>query len=402
LYQCIRTTGRSSLAWLLLWFLAVPDCDAAGQPGQDVDDLRRAVIQKDAEISELQRELRDVTRRLDALEQRAVNPGTSAPSKAAAMSGTPTAAQPEASASAVSAEAEVSDEEMGRALEATLVQQHVAVLSAWTLQVTPSAFYEYQRTSSITAASSGGVTSIATQDSRFDGFGADVGLRLGLPGDTQAELVLPLAYERARSVAADTEQSSTISGLADIQLWFSKKVLEERGRRPALLASMGWKTTTGKTLPESSSATPPTGTPLGPSAPILSLGTGFDSLTWALTASKRQDPMVFYATGSYTLNLPGQAGGASVHPGDTIGFGLGGALALSPTASVSADFAAGFSARDKVNGAPKAGSDQIIGIFELGSATALTPRLVLNIGLGFGVTPNAPDFIVTLALPFRF
>jgi len=131
---------------------------------------------------------------------------------------------------------------------------------------------------------------------------------------------------------------------------------------------------------------------------VLSLGTGFDSLTGALTASKRQDPMVFYGTASYTANLPAR----SITPSDTIGFAVGAALAVSPATSLSADFATGFSGEDKVNGVKIPGSDQVIGIFELGASTVLTRRLVLNVGLGFGVTPNAPNFILSVAVPYRF
>jgi len=146
----------------------------------------------------------------------------------------------------------------------------------------------------------------------------------------------------------------------------------------------------------------PSGTPLSITAPVLSLGTGFNSLTTALTASKRQEPLVFYGTASYTVNLPGRPAGVSISPGDTIGFAVGGALSVSPATTLSADFATGFTSEDKASGVKIPGSDQVVGIFELGATTVLTRRFVLNVGLGFGVTPNAPNFIFSLAVPYRF
>src|SRR5262249_9616407 len=105
---------------------------------------------------------------------------------------------------------------------------------------------------------------------------------------------------------------------------------------------------------------------------------------------------------AYAVSLPNRQGGVRISPGDTLGFAVGAALAASPTASLSADFNFAFASDAKANGVKIPGSDQVVGIFEIGAATALTPRLVLEPSLGFGVTQNAPNFIISVSFPYRF
>jgi len=239
------TTGGLVVRWSSLPLLALATATAAA--AQSRSD-QPTVSDRDAEIRQLRQQLQELTRRLDTLERGSAEAG---PSPTAPAPGAPLLAQPAPPARA--AEPQISEEELGRALEATLLQRHVLVLPPWSLQLTPDAFYEHQRTSGLTAVQVGGVTGVATQDVRVDAAGTDLTLRLGLPAEAQAELVIPYEYERVRTVLGGTTQASTISGLGDIQIGLTKQILEEREGRPGLLASFAWKTTTGKTAPVASS-----------------------------------------------------------------------------------------------------------------------------------------------------
>jgi hypothetical protein len=77
-------------------------------------------------------------------------------------------------------------------------------------------------------------------------------------------------------------------------------------------------------------------------------------------------------------------------------------LAASPETSLRATFELSRFARTRIAGADVAGSDATVGILELGLAKVLTRRTLLDVSLGIGLTPDAPDFRVRLALPIRF
>jgi hypothetical protein len=116
----------------------------------------------------------------------------------------------------------------------------------------------------------------------------------------------------------------------------------------------------------------------------------------------RQDPLVFLGTASYAYVFERERSGTDVDPGDSIGLKVGSILAASPETSLRAAFDFTRSGRARVAGSSVAGSDATVGILEIGLATLLTAKALLDVELGIGVTPDAPDFRVRLALPIRF
>jgi hypothetical protein len=91
-----------------------------------------------------------------------------------------------------------------------------------------------------------------------------------------------------------------------------------------------------------------------------------------------------------------------VQPGDAVGLKVGSILAASPDTSLRAAFDFTRSGRARVAGSSVAGTDATFGVLELGLATLLTASALLDVELGIGVTPDAPDFRIRLALPIRF
>ena len=156
-------------------------------------------------------------------------------------------------------------------------------------------------------------------------------------------------------------------------------------RRGGVLGSFLWKSDTGDHEPGR-----------------LSTGSGFHSLQAAVTAVTREDPLVFFVAPSYTWVFKRDRSGVEVDPGDAIGLKAGTLLAASPDISLRGLFELNYSARTRIGGQDLPGSDTTIGILELGFAKTLTRRTMLDVQLGIGVTSDAPDFRLRLAVPIRF
>ena len=297
----------------------------------------------------------------------------------------PPAAPAPAPKPAASEEAGRADEG-GRALERTLVRTGGLVVAKGTFELEPRLQYSYRGFEGLRIVTVGGISQIAPQDISRNQLEASVALRAGLPWSMQAEIRVPYvwAYEDRATLSAARE-SERVSGLGDIELALARQFVDERPGRPALLGSLNWKSATGDHE-------------LG----RLSPGSGFPQLQGALTAVMRQDPLVFFGTASYAYVFERQRSGTDVDPGDSIGLKVGSLLAASPETSLRAAFDFTRSGRARVSGSSVAGSDATVGILEIGLATLLGARTLLDVELGIGVTPDAPDFRVRLALPIRF
>lgn len=58
--------------------------------------------------------------------------------------------------------------------------------------------------------------------------------------------------------------------------------------------------------------------------------------------------------------------------------------------------------RTKINGAAIPGSDAALATLQLGLATLLSRRSLLDIELKIGLTPDTPDFTLVVSAPVRF
>jgi hypothetical protein len=161
---------------------------------QSVEELQRAIDERDAVIRELRQ-------RIDALEKGAKPPAPAPPGAVG---------QPD-------------DEELDRALERTLVQQGGLLLRAGTYEWQPEASYAHWD---------------ASRGPLRDESGAALTLRAGLPWDSQVQIRVP--YLRV------TTATDSGSAFGDVALSISKQLARERGSWPGVIASVGWTTRTGK------------------------------------------------------------------------------------------------------------------------------------------------------------
>ncbi len=281
------------------------------------------------------------------------------------------------------------------ALERTLISKGSLLLPPWTLEFEQS--FNYYNSSSDLISIDGFaifpvlvVGDIVSERVRRDIMVTALTTRLGLPGDFQFDVRVPLGYERERTVSADErEEKRSILALGDVEFGLTRQLFRERGARPDLLAGIRWKTTTGPDPFALASTTP---------AP----GTGFHSLQATLTAVKVRDPVVFFGGFSYTTNLSATKAVGRINPSNPWGFHLGMALALNLESSLSFGWDQRFAGRTTLEGTPVPGSFLSEGTFRIGSSYVLAPGRSVDINLGIGLTRDVPDFQLSFAVPFRW
>lgn len=288
---------------------------------QTMEDLQRAVKERDAKIRELQQ-------RLQAADQ-----------------------------------APDDDDELNRALERTLVQQGAMVLSSGRFELSPQLSYAHWDTDR------------STFRDEWDGV---LSFRGGFGRGWQAQVAVPYVH---LSTASDSG-----SGLGDISLSLSKELRREGGLWPGVLASVGWLARTGNDGLDGGVPT----------------GGGFNVLQTSVTATKRADPLVYFAGLSYSLPQPREVAGARLEPGKSSGLRGGAVLAATPYTSVNAGLNLAFVGAARVDGQRISDSDTTLGTLQLGLSSILTGRVMLNLSGEFRVSGPVPNFRLTIAFPIRF
>ena len=287
------------------------------------------------------------------------------------------------------------EEAVQAALDRLLVRQSRLLLPPWTSELEPG--FSYVHTSSDKIIIDGVlvepvfvVGDIISQRARRDTFIPSVAWRLGLPQDFQADVRVPYRFEEVRTVSADTRESlRKADGLGDVEFGLSRQLTHGDGWAPDLLAHMRWKTKTGSDPYSTESEDPP-------------LGTGFHAFQFMLTSVKVQDPVAFFGSLAYTLNLSDHKSRGRIDPGDILGINLGMALALNLETSLNLGWEQQFSGITTFEGNKVPGSALRIGNFRVGVTHALTRDVALDVALGIGLTQDAPDVQATVAVPIRF
>ena len=310
---------------------------ASGAHAQSVEELKRAIAERDAVILELKQ-------KLEALER----------GKA------PRAGPAQAARAAPAAD---DDEELGRALERTLVQQGGLLLRAGTYELQPEASYANWD------PARGAARYVAS---------AALSLRAGLPWESQFQLRVPYVHVSTATGSA--------TALGDIDLAFSKQLLREIPGSLGLVGSLGWTARTGRD---------------GFGGGIATSG-GFHVPQAALTAVRRSDPLMLYGGASYAAPLSRQVSGVKIAPGNTFGLRLGTILAASPDTAVNLGLNLGFPRVTRLNGQAVADSDTVFGTLQIGVGTVLSGNVLLNVSGELRVTGNVPNFRLGVSLPIRF
>jgi Putative MetA-pathway of phenol degradation len=232
-----------------------------------------------------------------------------------------------------------------------------------------------------------GVRSVRAHEADRDKLETAITARLGLPWRSQAELRVP--YLRVSEDASDGVRSTGRSefGLGDVELALAHQFLREDGWVPDLVGELRWSLPTGEDSFDSD----------GPA-----LGTGFHGLGGRVTLLKTYDPVVFLGSLGYSESLEDEKKGFDIDPGDSWSVNLATILAAGPGVSLRTGFAMKFTDEAEVDGRELAGTDKTEGVLSLGAAVSLSPSILLDVGVGIGVTDDASDVSTKLALAYRF
>ncbi|NVK38935.1 MAG: transporter [Gammaproteobacteria bacterium] len=146
----------------------------------------------------------------------------------------------------------------------------------------------------------------------------------------------------------------------------------------------------------------------------LPTGSGYYSLTGGLSLSKVVDPVMLFGSGSISYAIPEKdvnqpRSGAllmEVKPGVSASFSGGYAYSLSYDVSMSMSFQASYTDKSTYVFRNSSGtfseaqsSASMTGLFNISLGVRVSPKTITNIGVGFGMTDDAPDIILSLSLP---
>jgi hypothetical protein len=355
-------------------------------------EIQQQLEEKDARIRDLERRVEMLERLVGAGPQPTTAPAPAGPPPASEAQAAEAPVEPPPASETQAAEASAepappggSEEEPSgpgsfevdpaaaeRALERTLVLTGTLLLPPGRIDVEPFFSYEYNdRDFDRTLA----------QLRDNDTWTAGVNLRLGLPFDSQVELGIP--YIVARDVDDPFFGGGGDSfghGFGDLRLGLAKTLLRESGPIPDLVARVTWDTNTGDDSDNG-----------------VGLDSGFNELGFSLNALKRQDPLAFVVSVGYEYAFEND----DQRPGDTFALGLAALLAASPETSLRLAFSAAYSGDQEFEGRTFNGTDQNAATLSFGVSSVLGRGVLLNVDVGAGLTDDAPDYFVTVSLPFR-
>jgi hypothetical protein len=228
---------------------------------------------------------------------------------------------------------------------------------------------------------------ISTQTIRRDIFIETLGLKYGLLDNFQAELKVPYRhqYERVTDNSLLTETVTKGKGLGDIEFGLSRQIGWENGFIPDLVAAINVKSDTGDGYQD------------------LATGTGHWALRASLIAAKSSDPAVIFSSLTYAhsfkRNIDGQG---EMAPGDTIGYSLGAAIALSYQTAINFSFDHSVTFKTKRNGRVIKGTFLNVANLKIGFNWSIDENTSVDVAVSAGLTEDAPDVTAMVSVPIKF
>ena len=346
---------------------------AAAQDAVTDEALREQLQLRDSVIIELQRRLEQLERRLDA-------EGVLPVEREEPIEPVVTPRPQEG--------LQVDELAAERALERTLVETGALLLPVGQAELTPSTSFTH-RDQKVPFLD----PTIGTLEARIkrDEFQFGLGLAVGLPFDAQFELNIPYDVVRrdtsvrgftgTGAVPLDAEDDWG-SGIGDISVGLAKTVWRENGGwAPDVILRGAWDTSTGERFDNG-----------------VGLGGGFNTFRGQVVTLKRQDPLAFVGSFTYSYTLEDD----DIKPGQQFSLSLGANLALSPETSLSVTLNQSYTDDVEFNGDSVDGSDQLAATFDFGGSAIVAPRTLLRVVSSIGLTDDSPDYALRASVAYRF
>jgi hypothetical protein len=294
--------------------------------------------------------------------------------------------QPPQQAKPAPGEFTVDEQAAERALERTLVATGALLVPLGQAEVQPTFNYTRREQDVPTPVQFGASISFPTEKVKRNELTGTLGLRAGLPWDSQLEFSLPYNYAQQQqvlnlgSLERRTEDNSG-SALGDLSVGLATTVVRESGWRPDVIARVTYDSNTGQNRSN--------GVPLNG---------GINQVIGEVDLLKRQDPLAFVASGFYNKVFEDNGD----KPGDEVGATLAVYLAASPATSLRFQLQQTFADDLKLNHQVINDSNAVEGLMIIGASSILGQGLLLDVSGGIGLTSDAPDYFVQVALPIRF
>jgi hypothetical protein len=308
-----------------------------------------------------------------ALETEEPAPALTKPTKKTAAAGA--TQQPAPSTAPAPGQFEVSEETAQRALERTLVATGNLLVPSGFAEIEPLFSYARRETPNLV---------ISNQNRNEFSWALDA--RLGLPWESQFEIALPynlVNQQLTDALVAPPQQVFNRSGNAvgDLTVALAKTFVHESGWIPDVLGRITYEAPTGPLTVNQ--------------VPTLS---GQSRLSFAATALKRQDPLVFTATAGYTKAFEAN----HFNPGDQANFQIGAFLATSPETTLRGVLTQNFLQDITIDNVTFKGSNSTQSVLNFGASSILGRGILADLQVGIGLTNSVPKYNVILSGTYRF
>lgn len=282
---------------------------------------------------------------------------------------------------------EVDEDSSVRALERSLVQSGSLLLDPGNVDFETGIIFSYSENKTpILINNDKGEKDIGQTIQRRSKINIPISVKIGLPYDSQVNISIPIqTIDESFIVAAGNqaifENENQGLGVGDARITISKTLLREKGALPDIIGHFTWDADNGKTSDN--------GIRLG--------GAGHNEYRAGVTATKRQDPLVFSAS----ISAQASPEKNDFRPGNQYSLSLGTFLAASPKTSLKFSVDQTLVGKSKLNGKRIAGSDQAIGILNIGASSVITPQTAVSIATGIGLTDSSPDYTFNISMNTR-
>ena len=252
----------------------------------------------------------------------------------------------------------------------------------------------------------------------------DLAAQYGLSDDLSLNFDLPYVVRSSTFISAGQNASSTAiseasvseHAIGDVSFGFDWRLLREHENVPDIVASLKVTAPTG-TSPFGIASTQPDASNSNLQVPQrLPTGNGVWSVNPSVSFLKSNDPVVLFGSVGYLYNVARNVGvidpatldsNGRVKLGDGFQLGGGFALVLNDRASVSTSVSGLFARSTKVQ-LPGQGWQTVTGSAStnvslgFGVNYALSDHLTLSAALQAGLTPDAPNYALSVRFPYTF